>query len=275
MRAKSCAPIMIRLAWHDSGSYSGQSGWPCAGGATGSIRFSPELDHGANAGLVNAVALLEPIHSKYPQVSWADFIQMASAVAIEVRAELAERWSKHRSGGRRPVRGGGLRWQPPLLPACGPATCGPAAPAPLPARSAAARQQPGSSQAHEPAAAAPPRRWRAARRSRSGTGAGRRPTPPAAPRRATCPVSEPGATGPCPQQTSTLLAPRPPALLQRPAARRRQPAPPCNCRRRCTVPRRRRQPGRAPAQRLLPHGLQRPGEQRAAAAARCLLGRRH
>jgi L-ascorbate peroxidase len=61
-----------------------QPGWPCAGGATGSIRFAPEINHGANAGLVNAVALLEPIHAKYPDVSWADLIQMSSAVAIEV-----------------------------------------------------------------------------------------------------------------------------------------------------------------------------------------------
>lgn len=62
-----------------------QPGWPCAGGATGSIRFAPEINHGANAGLSAAVALLQPVHEKFPEVSWADLIQMASAVAIEVR----------------------------------------------------------------------------------------------------------------------------------------------------------------------------------------------
>lgn len=49
----------------------------------GSIRFEPEILHGANAGLSNAVALLEPIKQKYPSVSYADLYQMASARAIE------------------------------------------------------------------------------------------------------------------------------------------------------------------------------------------------
>lgn len=67
-------------------AFASQPGWPCAGGATGSIRFAPEINHGANAGLSAAVALLQPVHEKFPEVSWADLIQMASAVAIEVRA---------------------------------------------------------------------------------------------------------------------------------------------------------------------------------------------
>lgn len=39
-------PILIRLAWHDSGSYSADAKdepWPKPGGATASIRFKPEL----------------------------------------------------------------------------------------------------------------------------------------------------------------------------------------------------------------------------------------
>ncbi|CAN0512674.1 unnamed protein product [Phaeothamnion confervicola] len=59
------------------------SAWPKCGGATGSIRFSPEIDHGCNAGLVNALAILKPVKEKYPTVSWADIMQMASTAAIE------------------------------------------------------------------------------------------------------------------------------------------------------------------------------------------------
>jgi L-ascorbate peroxidase len=44
-------PLMVRLAWHDSGTYDKAiSDWPKCGGAIGSIRFEPEITHGANAG---------------------------------------------------------------------------------------------------------------------------------------------------------------------------------------------------------------------------------
>lgn len=76
---------MVRLAWHDSGTYDKDvdQGWPKHGGANGSIRFEPEIKHGANAGLAGAVGLLEPIKKAYPAVSYADLMQMASARAIE------------------------------------------------------------------------------------------------------------------------------------------------------------------------------------------------
>lgn len=35
-------------------------------------------------GLVNALKLLEPIKDKYPEVTYADLFQLASATAIEV-----------------------------------------------------------------------------------------------------------------------------------------------------------------------------------------------
>jgi len=82
----NCGPVMIRLAWHDSGTFDASidAEWPAAGGAVGSIRFKPEIEHGANAGLAGAVKLLEPIREKYPSVSYADIFQMASARAIEL-----------------------------------------------------------------------------------------------------------------------------------------------------------------------------------------------
>lgn len=79
VKTKFCAPILVRLAWHDSGNYDKNFG---NGGANGSIRFSKELAHGGNAGLKNALDLLDPIKQKYPDVGWADLLQMASAAAI-------------------------------------------------------------------------------------------------------------------------------------------------------------------------------------------------
>jgi len=80
----NCDPIMVRLAWHDSGTYDKRiTNWPECGGANGSIRFKPEIDHGANNGLSKAVGFLAPFKNDYPLVSWADLIQMGSAVAIE------------------------------------------------------------------------------------------------------------------------------------------------------------------------------------------------
>lgn len=82
---KACGPIMVRLAWHDSGTFDKdvKGDWPAAGGAVGSIRFEPEINHGANAGLANAIKLLEPVKKEYPDVSYADIFQMASCRAIE------------------------------------------------------------------------------------------------------------------------------------------------------------------------------------------------
>lgn len=81
---QNCAPIMVRLAWHDSGNYDKtKEAWPDRGGANASIRFEPEIGFGANAGLSKAVKFLERFKAKYPEVGWADLIQMASACAVE------------------------------------------------------------------------------------------------------------------------------------------------------------------------------------------------
>lgn len=85
LREKACGPIMVRLAWHDAGTFDKniKEAWPKAGGANGSIRFEPEILHGANAGLASAHALLVPIYEQFPAVGYADLYQMASARAIE------------------------------------------------------------------------------------------------------------------------------------------------------------------------------------------------
>ncbi|WOL00878.1 putative L-ascorbate peroxidase 6, chloroplastic [Canna indica] len=84
LRTTFCHPILVRLGWHDAGTYDKNIGeWPKCGGANGSLRFEIELKHAANAGLVNALKLIQPIKDKYPGITYADLFQLASATAIE------------------------------------------------------------------------------------------------------------------------------------------------------------------------------------------------
>lgn len=55
----SYGPVLVRLAWHASGTYDKETGTGGSNGAT--MRFAPEGDHGANAGLVAARDFLEPV----------------------------------------------------------------------------------------------------------------------------------------------------------------------------------------------------------------------
>ncbi|RDY09519.1 L-ascorbate peroxidase T, chloroplastic, partial [Mucuna pruriens] len=84
LSSKFCHPILIRLGWHDAGTYDKNiEEWPQRGGTNGSLRFEIELKHAANAGLVNALKLLQPIKDKYSGVTYADLFQLAGATAVE------------------------------------------------------------------------------------------------------------------------------------------------------------------------------------------------
>ncbi|XP_057804753.1 L-ascorbate peroxidase 3-like isoform X2 [Salvia miltiorrhiza] len=78
--SKNCAPIMLRLAWHDAGTYDAKTK---TGGPNGSIRNQAELNHAANTGLKIAIDLCE-VKAKHPRVSYADLYQLAGVVAVEV-----------------------------------------------------------------------------------------------------------------------------------------------------------------------------------------------
>ncbi|URE07843.1 L-ascorbate peroxidase [Musa troglodytarum] len=79
--SKNCSPIMLRLAWHDAGTYDAKTK---TGGPNGSIRFEEEYSHGSNAGLKIAIDLLEPVKAKHPKITYADLYQLAGVVAVEI-----------------------------------------------------------------------------------------------------------------------------------------------------------------------------------------------
>ncbi|KAL1877092.1 hypothetical protein VTK73DRAFT_8900 [Phialemonium thermophilum] len=77
----SYGPVLLRLAWHCSGTYDKETGTGGSNGAT--MRFSPEKDHGANAGLAAARDFLEPVKQKFPWISYSDLWILGGVAAIQ------------------------------------------------------------------------------------------------------------------------------------------------------------------------------------------------
>jgi len=79
---EDCGPLLIRLAWHDAGTYDRRDR---TGGPSGCMRFrnSGEARHSTNRGLYEATELLDPIMAEYaPDMSYADFWALAAIVAV-------------------------------------------------------------------------------------------------------------------------------------------------------------------------------------------------
>jgi len=78
----SWGPVFVRLAWHSSGTFCKSNNQ--GGGSEGAtMRFSPECDFGANAGLEHARKYLQPVKDQFPNLSYADLWILAGYVAIE------------------------------------------------------------------------------------------------------------------------------------------------------------------------------------------------
>ncbi|KAI9688494.1 MAG: heme peroxidase [Bathelium mastoideum] len=77
----SYGPVVLRLAWHASGTYDAETGTGGSNGAT--MRFDPEGDHGANAGLKNARDFLAPLKDRFPWISYSDLWTLAGVCAIQ------------------------------------------------------------------------------------------------------------------------------------------------------------------------------------------------
>jgi cytochrome c peroxidase len=88
-------PLLVRLAWHSSGTYAkkDRSGGSC--GAT--MRYEPESKWGANAGLNLARDLLEPIKAKHPNLTYSDLWALAGAQAVEAMAGPEVSWRPGRT----------------------------------------------------------------------------------------------------------------------------------------------------------------------------------
>ncbi|KAL1345399.1 hypothetical protein AAHE18_08G114500 [Arachis hypogaea] len=78
---KQCAPLMLRLAWHSAGTFDVKTK---TGGPFGTMKHEAEQKHEANRGLDIAVNLLEPLKQHFPNITYADFYQLAGVVAVEV-----------------------------------------------------------------------------------------------------------------------------------------------------------------------------------------------
>ncbi|KAH0239323.1 putative cytochrome c peroxidase Ccp1, partial [Aureobasidium melanogenum] len=71
----SYGPVLVRLAWHASGTYDAETKTGGSNGAT--MRFPPEGDHGANAGLHAARDFLEPVKKEFPWITYSDLWTLA------------------------------------------------------------------------------------------------------------------------------------------------------------------------------------------------------
>lgn len=82
-KANVC-PFTVRLAWHASGTFDKVDASPAtAGGSDGaSMRFTPEVSDGANAGLALMQDIIKPVKAKFPNMSYADLWTMAGTQAI-------------------------------------------------------------------------------------------------------------------------------------------------------------------------------------------------
>ncbi|KAI8366516.1 heme peroxidase [Blakeslea trispora] len=78
----SYGPILLRLAWHSSGTYNAKDN--SGGSSGGTMRFKTEASHSANNGLDFARNLLhERIKPKYPELSYGDLYTLGGVVAVQ------------------------------------------------------------------------------------------------------------------------------------------------------------------------------------------------
>jgi len=91
----SIGPVLVRLAWHSSGTYCAETK---TGGSNGAgMRYEKEGGDPANAGLQHARVFLEPIKEKHSWISYADLWTLAGVVAIEAMNGPKIKWQAGRT----------------------------------------------------------------------------------------------------------------------------------------------------------------------------------
>ncbi|BGP58275.1 cytochrome c peroxidase [Rhodotorula sphaerocarpa] len=91
----SCGPVLVRLAWHASGTYDAETN---TGGSNGAgMRYEAEGGDPANAGLEHARRFLEPIKQKHPWITYADLWTLAGVVAIKEMGGPDIKWKPGRT----------------------------------------------------------------------------------------------------------------------------------------------------------------------------------
>ncbi|GAA5906994.1 hypothetical protein JCM6882_000023 [Rhodosporidiobolus microsporus] len=93
----SYGPVLVRLAWHCSGTYDKDTGNGGSNGAT--MRFAPEANHGANAGLEAARNHLEKIKKQFPEITYSDLWTLAGVVAVQELGGPYVEWKSGRKDG--------------------------------------------------------------------------------------------------------------------------------------------------------------------------------
>jgi cytochrome c peroxidase len=93
----SYGPVVLRLAWHSSGTYDKATNTGGSNYAT--MRFQPESLHGANAGLNLARDLMEKVKKEFPWISYGDLWTLGGVAAVQEMAGPKIPWRPGRIDG--------------------------------------------------------------------------------------------------------------------------------------------------------------------------------
>ncbi|KAH7907718.1 heme peroxidase [Hygrophoropsis aurantiaca] len=77
----SYGPVLLRLAWHASGTYDKATNTGGSNYAT--MRFDPEALHAANAGLAVARGLMDQVKREFPWISYGDLWTLGGVAAVQ------------------------------------------------------------------------------------------------------------------------------------------------------------------------------------------------
>ncbi|CAH7668201.1 heme-binding peroxidase [Phakopsora pachyrhizi] len=91
----AAGPVLVRLAWHASGTYD--KGTDTGGSDGAGMRYETEGGDPANAGLQHARVFLEPVKEAHPWITYADLWTLAGAVAIQEMGGPQINWKPGRT----------------------------------------------------------------------------------------------------------------------------------------------------------------------------------